>query len=46
LRQSLGVSGTRSNGIARLAGTWTDAEQRKFLEDTQIFEKIDPDWWR
>jgi plasmid stability protein len=46
LRQSLGVSGTRSNGLARLAGTWTEAEHRRFLESIQIFEKIDPDWWR
>jgi plasmid stability protein len=45
-RQSLGITGTRSNRIARLAGTWTEAEQRKFLEDIQIFEKIDPDCWR
>jgi plasmid stability protein len=46
LRQSLGVSGTRSNGLARLAGTWTEAEHRRFLENVQIFEQIDPDWRR
>jgi plasmid stability protein len=46
LRQSLGVTGTRSNGLARLAGTWTDAEHRRFLQDIQLFEKIDPEWWQ
>jgi plasmid stability protein len=46
LRQSLGVSSTRSNGLARLAGTWTEPEHRRFLESIQIFEKIDLDWWR
>jgi len=44
LRQSLGVAASRSNGLARLAGTWTDAEDRKFLDEIQIFEKIDPEW--
>jgi hypothetical protein len=46
LRQSLGVAGTRSNGLGRLAGTWTEAEHRRFLEEIQVFEKIDPDWWQ
>jgi plasmid stability protein len=46
LRQSLGVAGTRSNGLARLSGTWTETEHRRFLEEIQIFEKIDPEWWR
>jgi len=46
LRLSLGVRETRSNGLARLAGTWTEAEHRRFLDDNQIFEKIDPEWWQ
>jgi plasmid stability protein len=46
LRQSLGVGGKRSNGLARLAGTWTEAEHRRFLDEIQVFEKIDPDWWQ
>jgi hypothetical protein len=46
LRQSLGVAGKRSNGLARLAGTWTEAEHRRFLDEIQVFEKIDPDWWQ
>ncbi len=39
LRQSLGVGGKRSNGLARLAGTWTEAEHRRFPGEIQVFEK-------
>jgi len=46
LRQSLGVSGTRSNGMARLAGGWTAAEHRRFLKNIRPFEEIDPDMWK
>jgi hypothetical protein len=46
LRQSLGVAGTRSNGLARLAGTWTAAEQRQFLSSIRSLEEIDPDLWK
>jgi plasmid stability protein len=46
LRLSLGVSATRSNGLARLAGTWTGAEHRRFLDDIKVFEKIDPEFWQ
>jgi len=46
LRQSLGVSGSRHNGLARLAGTWTRAEQRQFLSRIRTLERIDPDMWR
>ena len=46
LRQSLGVSGTRSNGLARLAGTWTAAEELRFLSKIRPFEKIDPELWK
>jgi plasmid stability protein len=46
LRQSLGVAGNRSNGLARLAGTWTEAEHRRFLDEIQVFETIDPDLWQ
>ena len=46
LRQSLGVSGTRSNGVGRLAGTWTAAEHKKFLSAVTEFEKIDREFWK
>ena len=46
LRLSLGVSGIRNNGLAKLAGTWTDAEHRRFLANVQPFEEIDPDLWK
>jgi len=46
LRQSLGVTGTRSNGLRRLAGTWTEAEQQEFLSAMAPFEEIDPELWK
>ena len=46
LRQSLGVRGTRSNGLGRLAGTWTETEHRKFLSAIRSFEEIDRDLWK
>ncbi len=46
LRQSLGVRSVRSNGLSRLAGTWTEADQREFLANVQSFDEIDPELWR
>jgi plasmid stability protein len=46
LRQGLGVPGTRTNGIGRLAGTWSDEEHREFLSAVSEFEAIDPDFWK
>jgi plasmid stability protein len=46
LRQSLGVKGTRSNGVARLAGTWTESEHQQFLSAIRTFEEIDQDLWK
>jgi plasmid stability protein len=46
LRQSLGVKGTRSNGVGKLAGTWTAAEHREFLSAIPMFEEIDPEPWK
>jgi plasmid stability protein len=45
LRQGLGVSQPRNNGLTRLAGTWTE-EQQQFLESVQTFNEIDPDFWK
>ena len=46
LELSLGVKGDRSNGLLRLAGTWTEAEHQEFLAGIQTFEEIDPDLWK
>ena len=46
LRLSLGVSGTRSNGLARLAGSWSDAEHRQFLRKIRVFDRVDRDLWK
>ena len=46
LSQSLGVRCTRTNGLAKLAGTWTDQNQREFEEATVSFNEIDPDLWK
>ena len=46
LRQGLGVQGKRSNGVGKLAGTWTAAEHREFLSAIPIFEEIDQELWK
>ena len=46
LRLSLGVARVRSNGLHRMAGTWTEPEHREFLSRVQVFETIDADLWK
>ena len=46
LEQALGVGMTRSNGLARLAGSWTEEEFRRFEEAVAPFETLDPELWR
>ena len=48
LSEALGVSkpGPRSNGLRRLAGTWTEDEYREFEEAVAPFEHIDEAIWR
>lgn len=46
LRQRLAVGTTPSNGLARLAGTWTDEELRTFERATELFEEVDEEVWR
>jgi hypothetical protein len=46
LREGLGVSCFRSNGLARLAGTWARREEREFLRRVQTFKEIDPGLWQ
>jgi plasmid stability protein len=46
LSQGLGVGSARSNGLARLAGTWSEEEHRQFEENVASLESIDDDLWR
>jgi hypothetical protein len=47
LRQALGVEGSirRSNGLAKLAGTWTAKELAEFDRNVEMFGRIDPEEW-
>lgn len=45
LKQGLGVGTPRSNGLAALAGGWTEEDLREFEEATKMFERIDPEIW-
>ncbi|GMV04006.1 MAG: hypothetical protein AMXMBFR53_02870 [Gemmatimonadota bacterium] len=46
LSQGLGVGVRRSNGLADLAGTWTEEEFRAFEEAIGPFGEVDPELWR
>ena len=48
LRESLGVGpgASRSNGLGRLAGTWSEAERKRFDAGLAVVEQIDEDLWR
>jgi len=46
LRQSLGVTGARSNGLRRLAGNWNDEEHAAFEKAMASTEQIDEELWR
>ena len=46
LSQGLGVGTTRSNGLGRLAGSWTEEELREFEAAVAGFERIDDELWR
>lgn len=46
LSQSLGMGGVRSNGLGRLAGTWTEKELRLFERAVAVVEKVDDELWR
>jgi plasmid stability protein len=47
LRQALGVDAQvrRSNGLAKLAGTWTARELTEFDRNIKMFGRIDPEEW-
>lgn len=48
MHEALGVSdeAERSNGLRRLAGTWTEDEFREFEEAVRPFREIDEELWR
>jgi hypothetical protein len=46
LQTSLGVGNVRSNGLAKLAGTWSEKDHRDFLKGVAQFEQIDPEMWK
>jgi plasmid stability protein len=46
LRQALGVGAPRSNGVAALAGTWTQDDLDEFEEAVASFDRVDADLWR
>ncbi len=45
LSQGLGVGVPRSNGLAALAGRWTEEEFRRFERAVAPFEEFDPELW-
>lgn len=46
LSQGLGVGAVRSNGLARLAGAWSEKDLRRFEKAVAPFEKVDAELWR
>ncbi len=48
LRQSLGVGPgqKRSNGLARLAGSWTEEEHERFEAAVSAADQIDEELWQ
>jgi hypothetical protein len=46
LQQRLGIGVARSNGLARLAGTWSDEEFEQFQDVTGVFERVDEELWK
>ena len=48
LAQALGIGppGTRSNGLAALAGGWTAQQWRSFEESVALTEQVDQELWQ
>lgn len=42
----LGSPAPRTNGLAELAGTWSDAELEQFEQAVALTEQIDEELWR
>jgi hypothetical protein len=41
----LGDDGARRNGLAKLAGTWTDDDLHQFNQSVAAFEAVDSEMW-
>jgi hypothetical protein len=46
LEGALGVGARRSNGLAKLAGTWSKEQYQRFEEAVALTEQIDEELWR
>jgi hypothetical protein len=48
LRSSLGINSStpQTNGLEKLAGTWSAEEFDEFESEVAIFDQIDPELWR
>ena len=48
MRQSLGIGGegSRSNGLATIAGTWSAQEFQQFSRHVAPFEEVDEELWQ
>ena len=46
LSQGLGVGTTRANGLAAMAGAWTEEDLRDFERSVASFGEVDPELWR
>ena len=48
IRQALGIDSgeVRSNGLAQLAGTWTDQDLSQFESAVAPLEQVDEELWR
>ena len=46
LSQSIGVGVERSNGLARLAGAWSEQDFQEFLNNTTVLNEPDPELWQ
>ena len=48
LREGLGVGVgfSKSNGLAKLAGSWSEADLREFEASIAVTEQVDKELWR
>ena len=48
IQEALGLAGTgrRSNGLHKLAGTWSEAEFQEFEKAVAPFQEVDPEIWK
>ncbi|MDE2763127.1 MAG: hypothetical protein OXQ94_04235 [Gemmatimonadota bacterium] len=46
LKQGLGVGTTRSNGLARMSGGWSEEHTREMEEALAPFAETDPEMWK